>query len=151
VSAVRGETGDLNSRGRPYCLGLCRSVAVVFCLRENSPDGRTGSVRGVAGHRAAQGTVLVDAVGEPVSGKRHEAHAWTASGLGERLAGIDVLADLGYVGLDLLTGTKKSVACELTHNEKDVNTELTAIRAAVECSISDLKNWNILAAAAAHR
>jgi len=144
VVAVRGEIGELSSTGRPYCLGLCRSVAVVFCLRENSPDGRTGSVRGVAGHRAAQGTVLVDAVGEPVSGKRHEAHAWTASGLGERLAGIDVLADLGYVGLDLLTGTKKPAARELTDNEKHVNTELSAVRAAVERAISHLKNWKIL-------
>jgi hypothetical protein len=41
-------------------------------------------------------------VGEPVPGARHDAHAWTASGLADRLADSDVLGDLGYLGLGLI-------------------------------------------------
>jgi len=209
VVAVRGEIGELSSTGRPYCLGLYRSVALVcFCLRENPTQTVAAAVFGVSQATVSRrfealrepiaaaladqvpdpqawtrgDTVLVDgtlaltsdwrhrddlysgkhrdtgfnlqiaatlggrllAVGDPVPGKRHDAHAWAASGLAQTLDGIDVLADLGYVGLHLLTGTKKPAARELTDNEKHVNTELSAVRAAVERAISHLKNWKIL-------
>jgi DDE superfamily endonuclease len=85
------------------------------------------------------------AVGAPVPGARHDAHAWQASGLTQRLAGLDHLADLGYVGVDqMLTGHKKPPGGELTDNQKQVNTDLSGIRAAVESAISHLKNWKIL-------
>jgi hypothetical protein len=84
------------------------------------------------------------AVGTPVPGARHDVYAWQASGLAERLAGMDQLADLGYVGCDMLTGVKKPPGGELTDNQKQVNTDLSGIRAAVERAISHLKNWKIL-------
>lgn len=86
------------------------------------------------------------AVGEPVPGKRHDAYAYAASGLAGTLAGIDVLADLGYVGLGVRTGIKKPPGRDLTENEKETNSTLSAIRAAVEQVIAHLKNWKILGA-----
>jgi hypothetical protein len=84
------------------------------------------------------------AIGAPIPGARHDAYAWKASGLAHKLADIDTLADLGYIGLNLLTGTRKPIGRDLTDNEKETNTALSAIRAAVEQSISHLKNWKIL-------
>src|SRR5512143_1601541 len=86
------------------------------------------------------------AVGEPVPGKRHDAYAYAASGLAGTLAGIDVLADLGYVGLGVRTGIKKPPGRDLTESEKETNSTLSAIRAAVEQVIAHLKNWKILGA-----
>lgn len=65
-------------------------------------------------------------------------HAWQAGGLAQRLAGMDRLGDLGYVGCEMLTGTKKPPGGELTDNQKQL------IRAAVERAVSHLKNWKIL-------
>lgn len=209
VIAVRGEVGEYSSRGRPYCLGLYRSVALVcFCLRENPTQAVAAAVFGIsqatvsrrfdalrdsiaaalAGYRpdpqewTRGDTVLTDgslartwdwrhrddlysgkhrdtgfnlqiaatlggrllAIGQPVPGARHDAHAFTASGLAATLEGIDVLADLGYVGLHLLTGTKKPIGRDLTDNEKHANKQLSVARAAVERAISHLKNWKIL-------
>jgi hypothetical protein len=91
-----------------------------------------------------EGTLV--AVGAPVPGARHDAHAWAASGLADTLRGHDVLADLGYVGCDVLTGTKKPPGGELSDDRKQVNTDLSALRAAVERAIAHLKNWKILSA-----
>lgn len=85
------------------------------------------------------------AVGAPVPGARHDAHAWQASGLAHQLANMDHLADLGYIGVgEMLTGHKKPPGGELTDNQKQVNTDLSGIRAAVERAIAHLKNWKIL-------
>jgi hypothetical protein len=84
------------------------------------------------------------AVGVPVPGSRHDAHAWQACGLAEALRGVDVLADLGYTGCGVLTGHKKPPGGELTDNQAQVNKDLSAFRAAVERAIAHLKNWKIL-------
>jgi hypothetical protein len=85
------------------------------------------------------------ALGAPVPGSRHDAHAWQTGGLAQQLAGMDHLTDLGYVGVgEMLTGHKKPPGGELTDNQKQVNTDLSGIRAAVERAIAHLKNWKIL-------
>jgi hypothetical protein len=84
------------------------------------------------------------AVGAPVPGARHDVYAWQAGGLAERLTGMHLLADLGYVGTGMLTGNKTPPSSELTDNQKQVNTDLSGLRAAVERAISHLKNWKIL-------
>lgn len=84
------------------------------------------------------------AVGTPIPGARHDAHAFTASGLVDTLTGIDVLADLGYLGCGMLTGTRKPPDGELSSDRAEANTALSAIRAAVERVISHLKNWKII-------
>lgn len=209
VIGVREQVGELHSAGRPYALGLYRSVALVlFCLRENVTQAVAGAVFGVSQatvsrrfealrepiaaalqahvpdpHEWTRGsTALVDgslaltwnwrhrddlysgkhrdsgfnlqiaatldgaliAVGTPVPGARHDAHAFTASGLADRLTGIHLLADLGYLGVGLLTGTRRPPGGQLTEDQKQANTALSALRAAVEQAISHLKNWKIL-------
>jgi len=85
------------------------------------------------------------AVGEPLPGARHDAYCWQACGLAQVLSNHHVLTDLGYTGCDVLTGHKTPAGGELTDNQKEVNTALSTLRAAVERAISHLKNWKILA------
>jgi DDE superfamily endonuclease len=206
--------GGYVSRGRPFALGLFRSVAMVLALlRQNigqhigqqlaaemfgvsqsTVSRRFDALREIIetvlaefvptpAQVAGTSTVLVDgtlvptwdwrhrsdlfsgkhhdtgfnlqigatlggnlvAVGAPVPSARHDAYAWQAGGLVQQLAGMDHLADLGYVGVgEMLTGHKKPPGGELTDNQKQVNTDLSGIRAAVERAIAHLKNWKIL-------
>jgi len=209
VARVHAHRGGLTSRGRGYCLGLYRSVAlVVFLLRENPTQTLAAAVFGVSQStvsrrfeelrevvaivlddmlpdpaEAARGcTVLVDgtlartwdwgsrddlysgkhrdtgfnlqiastlsgrllAVGTPVPGARHDAHAWQASGLAGTLDGLHVAADLGYIGTGVLTGTRKPATADLAPDRAETNKTLSSIRAVVEHAISHLKNWKIL-------
>jgi hypothetical protein len=173
TARVHAALGGWSSNGRPFALGLFRSVVcVVAVLRENLTQSFAGAVFGVSqstvsrrwdllrplidtvpaefvpapAEVAGGSTVLVDgtlvptwdwrcrddlfsdkrgdhgvnlqvagtwaghqlvAVGEPVPGARHDAHAWEASGLAQRLADLEVLGDLGYLGLGLITGTPR--------------------------------------------
>jgi DDE superfamily endonuclease len=84
------------------------------------------------------------AVGTPIPGARHDAHAWAASGLAETLDGLHVLADLGYLGTGALTGTRTPPGGELSADRAETNQALSGIRAVVEHAISHLKNWKIL-------
>ncbi len=84
------------------------------------------------------------AVGDPVPGSRHDAHAWHASGLADRLAELDVLGDLGYLGLGLTTGTRKPQGGELSPDRKQANQAINRFRARMEHIIAHLKNWKIL-------
>jgi hypothetical protein len=87
----------------------------------------------------------VIAIGLPVHGSRHDAHAWGASGLAEHLAGFDIIADLGYVGVaSMTTGTRRQSGVELTDRERTLNASLSGIRASIERAIAHLKNWKIL-------
>jgi len=211
VVGVRARLGgEYVSRGRPFALGLFRSVAMVLALlRQNIVQQVAAEIFGVSqstvsrrwdalrevieavlaefvptpAQVAGTSTVLVDgtliptwdwrhrsdlfsgkhhdtgfnlqigatlsgnlvAVGAPVPGARHDAHAWQASGLANLLADLDHLADLGYVGVgEMLTGHKRPPGGELTDNQKQVNTDLSGIRAAVERAIAHLKNWKVL-------
>jgi hypothetical protein len=60
--------------------------------------------------------------GEPVGGARHDTHAWTTSGLAERLAGFDIVGDLGYLGLGLITGTRKPPGADLPEDRQHAST-----------------------------
>ena len=84
------------------------------------------------------------AVGVPGPGARHDAHAYIASGLAHTLDGAHVAADLGYVGLNLLTPNRRAAGHDLNDHDRSFNTQLSAIRAAVEHGISWLKNWKML-------
>ena len=83
-------------------------------------------------------------VGEPVGGARHDAYAWSASGLAKRLADFDILGDLGYLGLGLTTGTRKPPTADLPADRQQANKTLNGFRARAEHIIAHLKNWKIL-------
>jgi DDE superfamily endonuclease len=91
---------------------------------------------------AGRGALL--AVGTPIPGARHDAHAWAASGLAETLDGVHVLADLGYPGTGALTGTRTPPGGELSADRAEVDQAVPGIRAVVEHAISHLKSWKIL-------
>jgi hypothetical protein len=85
------------------------------------------------------------AIGLPIHGSRHDAHAWQVSGLAERLTGFDIIADLGYVGIaGMTTGTRRQPGAELTDGQRTLNASLSGIRAAIERAIAHLKNWKVL-------
>ena len=212
TARVRAVHGDLHSNGRPYALGLYRSIAmVVALLRKNITQDVAGAIFGVSQSTASRrwdllrpligealadcvpdpkevagaATVLVDgticptwdwkaipdlysgktgypginiqiaatlhgdlaAIGLiPVHGARHDAHAYAASGLAATLTDIHTLADLGYVGVDGIdtTPTKKPAGIDLNTDQTEFNTQLSAIRAAVERAVAHLKTWRIL-------
>ncbi|MEU0213090.1 transposase family protein [Streptomyces canus] len=70
-----------------------------------------------------------------------------------RAAGLGVIADLGFVGLDgsgpdtgpaVITGYKAARNRPLTRGQKLSNTALAAVRAPVEHGLAHLKNWRVL-------
>jgi hypothetical protein len=83
-----------------------------------------------------------------VHGARHDAHAYTASCLATTLIDIHTLADLGYVGVDGIdiTPTKKPASTDLNTDQTEFNTQLSAIRAAVERAVAHLKTWRAYSA-----
>jgi DDE superfamily endonuclease len=84
------------------------------------------------------------AVGAPIPGARHDAHAWHASGMATLLADLDVVGDLGYLGLGLTTGTRKPPGAELSEDRAQANQALSRYRARMEHIIAHVKNWKIL-------
>jgi hypothetical protein len=212
TARVHQLTGELSSQGRPYALGLGRSVALVTALmRKNLTQQAAGDMfevsqptvsrrwdmlRPAIGQALAcfvpdpqqavgAGTALVDgticptwdwraipdlysgkagytgmniqiaatldgqlaAVGAtPVHGAHHDAYAYAASGLAAALADTHTLADLGYTGVDGidLAPARKPAGGELHPSQAEFNTQLSAIRAAVEHAIAHLKTWRML-------
>lgn len=66
-------------------------------------------------------------------------------------AGLDAIADLGFVGLDddpdnpvIITGREAARGCPLTAPEKRVDHLISAERAPVEHGFVALKSWRIL-------
>lgn len=89
------------------------------------------------------GTLI--AVGDAVPGAHHDAYAWHECGLPQQLAGHDLLADLGYVGVTgIRTGTKRRPGHPLTPQQKAQNRAISATRATIERVIAHLKHWKIL-------
>lgn len=92
---------------------------------------------------------LVD-TGLPVPGARHDSKALAESGIADRWAshlkpgGPGMLADLGYLGTDAITGTRKPPKAELTDVQRACNQAINSARAAVERSIAHLVNWKVL-------
>jgi hypothetical protein len=210
TARVHIRLGGWSSDGRPFVLGLFRSVVlVVALLRENLTQAFAGAVFGVSqstvsrrwdllrpliepvlaefvptpAEVAGTSSVLVDGTliptwdwqdrddlfsakhhdhgmnlqvagvwsghqlvtaGEPVGGARHDAYAWAASGLAERLADFDIVGDLGYLGLGLTTGTRKPPGAELSGDRAEANKTLNQFRARMEHIIAHLKNWKML-------
>lgn len=82
----------------------------------------------------------------PVHGARHDAHAFSASGLAEMLTAYPTVADLGYIGVDGIdvVPIKRLPGGALDPDQLDFNAALSAIRAAVEHAIAHLKTWRML-------
>jgi len=83
-------------------------------------------------------------VSDPLPGRTHDTRAARESGLLEVLDVGNTLADKGYPGTGMLTPTRKPPGGELTAGQKDLNTQINALRAVVERAIAHLKTWRVL-------
>ncbi|HEV2640091.1 MAG TPA: transposase family protein [Actinocrinis sp.] len=92
---------------------------------------------------AVRGTLA--AVGDPVPGARHDAHAYHASGLADLLANHDTLGDKGYQGHTTIHPIRKPPGTDQSAHDKRFNHSVSSIRSAVERANSHLQNWRILA------
>jgi hypothetical protein len=83
----------------------------------------------------------------PVPGARHDAHAYSASGLKDMLAGLHTQADLGYVGvegIDLIPTKRRPGQAKLAPYYASFNISLAGIRAAAERAVAHVKTWRML-------
>lgn len=83
-------------------------------------------------------------VSDPMPGRTHDAKALRTSGLLDTDAGPSHLGDKGYIGLGMLTPIRKPPGGQLLDWQKEFNTTVNSIRAAVERVIANLKTWRIL-------
>ncbi|HZA16740.1 MAG TPA: transposase family protein [Pseudonocardiaceae bacterium] len=116
-----------------------RSVPDLYSTKAGYPGMNIQIAATVSGRLAAVGPI-------PVHGARHDAHAFTASGLAALLADTPTAADLGYVGVEgiEIVPFKRLPGGNLTTSQAEFNTALSKIRAAVEHAISHLKTWRML-------
>ena len=81
---------------------------------------------------------------DPLPGRTHDARAVRDSGLLQVLDAGNTLADKGYLGTGVLTPTRKPPGGQLTASQKNLNSQINALRAVVERAIAHLKTWRIL-------
>ncbi|WP_369127657.1 transposase family protein [Rothia nasimurium] len=70
------------------------------------------------------------AITDPLPGARHDAYAFRAHGL-EKLLDSSTFADKGYVGLGLVTPTRRKPGQKLTEEQKRNNRVLNRLRSVV--------------------
>jgi hypothetical protein len=79
----------------------------------------------------------------PITGARHDAHAYAASGLKDLMNGIHQLGYVGVEGVDPVPHRRRA-GRELPENYKRDNALLSGVRAAVEHAVAHVKSWRIL-------
>ena len=77
-------------------------------------------------------------------GSMHDAEAFRQTGLAEILDLGNTIGDKGYVGLGIVTPTKKPIGGELAESQKKENGVINSLRAAVERAVAHVKNWRVL-------
>ncbi|MFD5110620.1 transposase family protein [Streptomyces cinereoruber] len=80
------------------------------------------------------------AVSDPVPGSCHDLHAWRRSHFTEAFAQREGMGDLGYVGSGLLTPRRKPPGQERSTGDKMASHAINTLRAAVERTITHLKD-----------
>lgn len=85
------------------------------------------------------------AVSTPRPGSMHDRRAFTETGSEALLADTPTVGDLGYLGTTVITPHRKPPGGQLSSRDTDSNTEISALRSAVERAIAHLKSWKILA------
>jgi len=78
-------------------------------------------------------------ISPPLPGSVHDAKAITESGFLTTLDAAMHIGDKGYVGLGMITPTKKPVHGELTDTDKRNNTTINRVRYLIERVIANLK------------
>lgn len=83
------------------------------------------------------------AITDPVPGARHDVYAYRFHQL-ERFLDESTLADKGYIGLGLLTPTKRKVGVRMRTAVKENNRQINRLRSVVEGTIAQVKIWRVL-------
>ena len=83
-------------------------------------------------------------VSPPLPGSVHDAKAIKESGFLTTLDSQSHIGDKGYIGLGMITPTKKPAHGELTDTDKRNNTAINRVRYLIERVISNLKTWRVL-------
>ena len=80
----------------------------------------------------------------PLPGSVHDAKAIKESGFLTTLNAQSHIGDKGYIGLGMITPTKKPAHGELTDSDKRNNTAINRVRYLIECVISNVKTGRVL-------
>lgn len=110
-------------------------------------EGMYSDKHGEAGFNVQVAAALcggIAAVGDPVPGARHDAHAVHASGLTRKIAGHEWVGDKGYQGHATIHPIRKPPGGRLSDDDRRFNAGLSTVRAAVERANAHLQNWKIL-------
>ena len=83
------------------------------------------------------------AITDPVPGARHDVYAYRFHQL-ERFLGDSTLADKGYIGLGLLTPTKRHPGVRMRAVVRQNNRRINRLRSVVERVIAQVKTWRVL-------
>lgn len=91
-------------------------------------------------------TRLVVATGDPQPGNRNDCTVYRDSGIEHQLAGPPVMADGGYQGNPgvIMPYRKPRDGSELTDWQEQLNATHRKVRARVEHTLAEMKNWKIL-------
>ena len=83
------------------------------------------------------------AITDSMPGARHDVYAFRLHQL-EQFLDESILADKGYIGLGLLTPTKRKAGVRIRAVVKENNRRVKRLRSAVEHVIAQVKSWRIL-------
>jgi len=83
-------------------------------------------------------------VSPPLPGSVHDAKAIKESGFLTTLDSQSHIGDKGYIGLGMITPTRKPAHGEFTDTDKRNNTAINRVRYLIERVISNLKTWRVL-------
>ena len=83
------------------------------------------------------------AITDPVPGARHDVYAYRFHRL-ERFLNETTLADKGYIGLGLLTPSKRKAGVKMRAAVKENNRRVNRLRSVVERTIAHVKTWRVL-------
>lgn len=83
-------------------------------------------------------------VSDPAPGKTHDSRALRESGILDDPDRPAHLGDKAYIGLGMITPTRKPPGGELRESQKKFNTQVNSIRYQIEQTIAHLKTWRIL-------
>ena len=83
-------------------------------------------------------------ISPPLPGSVHDAKAIKESGFLEALDATTHIGDKGYIGLGMITPTRKPAHGELTDTDRRNNTAINRVRYLIERVIANLKTWRVL-------
>ena len=83
-------------------------------------------------------------ISSSLPGSVHDAKAIKESGFLEALDAAMHIGDKGYIGLGMITPTRKPAHGELTEQDRRNNTAINRVRYLIERVIANLKTWRVL-------